>query len=336
MAKDKVLLMKLRYVLFVIIAAISLLLNLPMQPVFAQSTKEPTGFSNVTLWIYPEYDDPRLLVMLEGKITGAEAPALVRFLVPAAAEMYSAGGKDAQGNYTGGPPNRKTSSIPGWDEISYELPAETFRVEYYADEIVGMPDKTISYDFGFLYPISDLRVVVQQPLKASNFAVIPAGTASSEEQFKVQTYNFSNLSPAPDKPVHFDVSYTKLDLNPSIQSEQGNSTGSSPSPSGTGLSGGWITLITVSAVVIAVVFFWLGSKRKSRHKAGDGAQRMPTRAERRKRSAQLQKKGKTGVPEKGQAKTRKPESKADEVCYRCGGPVTSSDRFCPICGNKLD
>lgn len=324
--------MKLRSVLFIIIAAISLIFNLQAPPVFAQTTREPTGLRNVTLSVYPEYDDPRLLVMLEGNITGVDAPALVRFLVPLGAEMYSAGSKDAQGKYTGGPPNRKASSVLGWDEISYELKTETFRVEYYTDEIVGLPDKSISYDFRFLYPISDLRVIVQQPLKAQNLAVVPNGTATNEGQFKVQTFNFTNLTPDPANPLHFDISYTKSDLNPSIQSTSGNSSGNLPS-SGTNSSLGLITLITVGVVVTAMVFFWLGGKKK--HKPGYTAQRPPPRAERR-RGSQAQKRTETKVIAKRQARAQEAKPGTDEFCYQCGSPVDSSAKFCPACGNKLD
>ncbi len=105
--------MIIRYVALLLAAAMSLAFGTQVQPVFAQS-KEPTGFKNVTLWINPEYDDPRLLVMLEGKIVGVDAPAQVRFLVPAAAQMFSAGSKDAQGKYSGGPPSRRRGN--GWSQ----------------------------------------------------------------------------------------------------------------------------------------------------------------------------------------------------------------------------
>jgi hypothetical protein len=156
--------MKSRYLLLIVMAAISLISVLQMQPLFAQTNTEPAGFKSVTLWVYPEYDDPRLLVMLEGKISGAQAPLTIRFLVPQGGELNSLGSKDAQGNYSRAPDlpiaeqtegsffHRKASSIPGWDEISYILANETFRVEYYRDEIFGQPDKEISFDFHWLYP----------------------------------------------------------------------------------------------------------------------------------------------------------------------------------------
>lgn len=182
-----------------------------------------TGFKNVTLWVYPEYDDPRLLVMLEGQISGTTLPALVRFLIPQSANLFSAGSKNTQGVYSEGPPDRKVSSIAGWDEISYTLPATaaTFRVEYYDDTIKGSPDKTIGYDFRRLYPISDLNVVIQQPLKASNFNVVPTGIKTTENNFNVVTYSKNNLTTDPGtQPLHFDISYIKQDSTPSLGSTQ--------------------------------------------------------------------------------------------------------------------
>jgi hypothetical protein len=175
-------------------------------PVQAQ-TPEPTALKSVHLWVNPEYDDPRLLVMLEGQIVGAQAPARVRFLVPSTAEMYSAGSKDALGKYSGGPPDRKASSIPGWDEISYTLTAGTFRVEYY-DSIGDLPDKAFTYEFHRLYPIEGLTVIVQQPRKKAGFSVNPPGKVGTDpEGFTVQTYTYANLDAA--TPVKFDIRYSR-------------------------------------------------------------------------------------------------------------------------------
>ncbi|MEW6034539.1 MAG: hypothetical protein AB1603_06770, partial [Chloroflexota bacterium] len=183
----------------------------------ARSETEPTDLKSVRLWVYPEYDDPRLLVMLEGKIEGASPPATVRFLVPAGAEMYSAGSMDSQGKYSGGPPRRKPSDLPGWDEISYEVTSDTFRVEYYHDIIQGQPDKTIAYEFRTLYPITVLLVTVQEPLRSSDFVVVPrAHFNDSGEGFRYHQYSFPGLGR--DETLKFDISYTRSDPDPSLGS----------------------------------------------------------------------------------------------------------------------
>lgn len=233
---------KFRYVLLVIISVISLGWG-GLSQALAQTDTEPTGFKNVTLWVNPEYDDPRLLMMLEGKIVGASAPVRVRFLVPSAAEMYSAGSKDAQGKYSGGPPDRKASTIPGWDEISYELKTDTFRVEYYDPAIPSQPDKKIAYDFHTLYPISDLRVAIQQPRKATDFTVTPNGAVGTDsEGFAVRLYNYTNLDAGAS--LHFDIAYTRTDSKPSLST---NTAGSSTRPL---IVGGTIAALAIIVFVV--------------------------------------------------------------------------------------
>ena len=81
--------MKNTYLLLLLFISIGLLLiGADLSRALAQPENEVTGYENVQLWVYPEYDDPRLLVMLEGQIVGVEPPAEVRFLVPSASEMY--------------------------------------------------------------------------------------------------------------------------------------------------------------------------------------------------------------------------------------------------------
>jgi hypothetical protein len=138
---------------------------------FAQEGEDAVSFGNVRLWVYPEYDVPRLLVMMEREIVGVDIPATVRFLVPETAVMYSVGSKDEAGVYSGGPPDRVSSEVSGWDVISYSLTSATFRVEYYDDTIRGNPDRSIDYQFRALYPIADLIVYAQEPLGSLDYAV---------------------------------------------------------------------------------------------------------------------------------------------------------------------
>ncbi len=300
--------MKFRFLLILVLALVSLSGSY-MQPALAQTGNEPTGFKNVTLWLNPEYDDPRLLVMLEGKIIGVNAPARIRVLVPTAAEMYSAGSIDATGNYTGGPPDRKTSAIPGWDEISYDLQTDTFRVEYYDSIIVGQPDKKISYYFEFLYPISDLSVVIQEPRKSTNFKVTPEGT------------------PGKDSGLHFDIAYTKSDPHPSLSIDAIDS-GASPTGSqeaftvhrysysnlvpATGSSGVNVPLMVgvIAGVCAVVVFIILMNRSRPQPRAVRQSVKS-SRAERRRNRG------------------------GNRVCSQCGRSVEEGHQYCPYCGNKV-
>jgi hypothetical protein len=265
----------------------------------AQAENESERFENVDLWLYPEYDDSRLLVMLEGQIVGVEAPTTIRFLVPAAAEMYSAGSMDISGQYSGGPPNRQPSAIPEWDEISYELQTDTFRVEYYDPIIIGKTDKTISYEFRWLSPISQIHVIVQEPRQSSNFSVLPEGNLfTGSDGFILHLYDYFDLDD--EQPISFDITYTKSNPLPSLSIEEENSN---------------TALIIILAIALCALFVggfvWF---KKSKPK---------TRAERRRIAR--------GAPVSGSIEKSSPR----RFCSQCGQSIKESSRFCSLCGTKL-
>jgi hypothetical protein len=265
----------------------------------AQAENEPEGFKAVRLLVYPEFDDPRLLVMLRGEIVGAEAPVKVRFLVPATAEMYFTGAIDAAGQYFPSQPQREPSAIPGWDEISYELTTDIFLIEYYDPIIIGQSDKTISYEYRWLHPISHIHVMVQEPRQSSNFSVSPAGrTSTGDEGFTYHMYDYYDLDDEP--PLGFAITYTKSNPLPSLAIEK-ESTNTA------------LIVITVVGLcaLIAAGFIWV---KKSRPKAG---------AERRRAAK--------SAPVREPTEKRLPR----RFCDQCGQSLEESSRFCSYCGTKL-
>ena len=222
-------------------------------------------------------------------------------MVPSTAEMYSAGSKDAQGQYTGGPPQREPSSIPGWDEISYDVIYKTFRVEYYDPIIIGRPDKSISYEFRWLYPISELEVIIQEPKHTTNFSVSPAGKIFVDNQgFNSYLYNYSGLDNEPS--IQFDITYSKSDTKPSLAIED----------EGTPDSLLAIIIALVLGIAVVGVFLWM-RKSKPRTRAARRQQARNTNAHARK-------------PADNQRKAR--------FCRQCGKPIEGSFKFCPHCGGK--
>ncbi len=296
---------KTRKPLMAVVVALGIIVLASSSPVLAQS-EQPTSLRNVIVSIYPEYDDPlqlgymAVLVMFEGEVTSANLPLPIRFLVPTDAVMYSAG-SGPRSQYVGGPPNRKSSQIAGWDEISYELQTSYFVVEYYAP-IIGQPDKAIQYDFRPLYPVNDLTVVVQEPKRSTDFAVSPQGSIGIDgEGFRVHTFSYANVSP--DAPLHFDVNYTKVDSRPSL-ANWGDT--------------GWPNITTIMVVIAVIVVPVSAVILLSRLRPK--SQFATTRAERR---------GAT------RASRHRQDSKA-KCCSNCGKARESMDQFCRYCGNELD
>src|SRR3972149_12304383 len=60
--------MKLRYLVLLAVAVLGLAFGRQPEAALAQTDNQTPAFKNVTLWLNPEYDDPRLLVMMEGKL----------------------------------------------------------------------------------------------------------------------------------------------------------------------------------------------------------------------------------------------------------------------------
>ncbi|MFC1948392.1 zinc ribbon domain-containing protein, partial [Chloroflexota bacterium] len=236
----------------------------------------------------------------------------VQFLVPTTAEMYSAGSMDSQGNYSGGPPNRKPSSVPDWDEISYQVTTDTFRVEYYDPVIFGNPEKTISYMFRSSYPMSDMEIIVQEPIGATDFTVSPEGDRFVDVAgFNSYLYQYTNLEV--DTTIQFDITYMKTAAAPSL-SLSGDTVAPSLSSPGENETPNYtlivITLVIVTVIVVAV-FAW---RRRT----------APiTRAELR-RTARM-----SGKPAPNGLKS------TPKFCSQCGNPVDGNHKFCPSCGTKI-
>jgi hypothetical protein len=285
-------------------------------------TAEPTALKNVKIWVNPEYDDPlkignpSLLVMIEGEIVGAQPPVTIRFLAPTSAQMYSAGSKNSFGEYKGGPPDRKASQVPGYDEISYQLTESIFRVEYYVPIAqLGEIQKSFTYDFLRFYPMQNLNVTVQQPKSSDNFTVSPPGTPSIDnEGFSVQTYTRTDLDAS--TPVKFDISYSRSVWEPSLSAAPTTGASNSGSSSNTGL----IIAIVVVAVVLGGGGVYLASRNTKKS-------RPVSRAERRRRTTA------TPAPARGKAS---PVGGTPAFCSQCGRKLDKPSRFCPDCGAAID
>lgn len=314
---------------WLLLPAVAVAMALGVVSTFAQDGEDGASFENVRLWLYPEYDDPQLLVMLQGEIVGVDIPATVRFLVPETAEMYSAGSVDEVGVYAGGPPDRAASQVPGWDEISYSLTSTTFRVEYYVDVIRGSPDRSIDYQFRALYPIADLKVYTQEPRASREYTVAGLGESSPvdydefDDRFAAHVFTYQNLAAA--DVLDFQIAYTRSTSEPSLVppvepsavDEDGGSTG---------------VVVAVTAAALIVLgggAFWVYRARG----AGRPRPATPARLEQRPRAEQRLRAAKR-QPETVPSARRK--ARAARFCTNCGERLSVSDRFCSGCGAKIE
>ncbi len=291
---------------------------------FAQDGEETVSFENVRVWLYPEYDDSRLLVMLEGEVVGVDIPLTIRFLVPEIAEMYSAGSIDEIDGYTGGPPDRAPSGVPGWDEISYTMTSNTFRVEYYGGETLGNPDRSIDYQFRTLYPIADLNVYAQEPMGSSDYTVTGLGESSPvdydgfDDRFAARVFAYQNLGVA--DVLDFQIAYARSTDEPSL----GLPAAVSSEVEGGGNSTGVAVAVTAAVlIVLGGGAVWVYRARGVPARAPVG-QSSPVNRER---------------PVKHRPETTrsvKGKARAGRFCTSCDERLSSADRFCSGCGARID
>ncbi len=158
----------------------------------------------------------------------------------------------------------------------------------------------MSYDVYSLYHIRNVRPIVQEPARSTNFKVSPQGVVGTDsDRLRIHTYNQADIGPG--APLHFDISYTKKDTRPSI----GGSSGGGPNTT---------VLIVLGVIAILVVVFIMISRLRSKR-----PQPVASRSLRRQA-----------------ARTAKGGQVKNKHCRYCGKPVQEADRFCPYCGKKSD
>lgn len=285
---------------------LSLILAFALFPASAlRAVEESLVIKDMTISIWPEYDDKRILVIYQGEFSdGSLFPQDVAFPAPVGAEinMVCALVKPDNGHdclvYL-------TDVEDGTMEISYRLPIPTYYFEYYYDGIEGQTARGFTHEFLSPYRIDSLRVEVQQPLESTDFSLAPAGATSMPERDGFQYYLYSFEDVAPGQAIRIDASVS------SASDQQGGSGNSS-------------LLLVMGIVMMAGVgvagWYVLSNRRTSPRKAAVAAGHA------------------------GRAGTAGPEApaagaprKAGKVsfCSQCGCNLDADDVFCSACGAEI-
>lgn len=296
-------------------------------PVGAQTAAPVIEQAELRLW--PEYDDPGVLVIFSGSFAAKTTfPLLAAFPIPAGARNVQATYQDASGTLI----NRPFDIQNG--KLTYELPSAAFHMEYYVDRSPSGEQRAIVYAFEAPYEIQALRVAVQQPARATGFTLTPAAE-SSEQGNDGLTYHVLNRQnvPAGEK-IALALNYAKPDtgltapqlaVTKTEASAQGGQTvqGSSATNAST-WSTDWLPwlLIGLGVVLLAgIVTYWL----LTQHRKSAPTSTTPARTLVAIRNS----------PSSNLRPTAPPEAAPDQGsahCTNCGNALRSHDRFCVQCG----
>ncbi len=290
-----------------LILAVALLPGLAAGQPGTGAQKGNPRLSTLSIQIWPEYDRPAALVILNGELpVGAALPAVVSLRLSAAS-----GGPHAVAASTGAgatpfnvPYERRNAD--DFVTLRFETPQRFFHVEFYEPLATGTPERNFTYVWPGDLAADRVTLVMQQPAAATGLSALPVLDAASAGQDGL-TYRSAELGALEaGTPLPITVSYTKADARTSaeiLRTKAPDPSGAQslgPPPSSTASAGfpGWVPA-SAGAAVLAIlaggsIFWWRRRNRISGATAG-------------------------GV----------------RYCTKCGAKPSAGDGFCAKCGARL-
>jgi hypothetical protein len=179
----------------------------------AQTTDSGLQISSMEIDIWPEYDQPSVLVIYRISFDSlTNFPSTVNFTIPASAgNPSSVAMKDVDGLLY----DLEYSVTPdgSWNRIRFITSSPDIQIEFYDPYIESAPDlRTYSYRWISDYAINDLKLVVQQPRFVSNIDISPdygTGKINPDDHLKYFTLDLGSLKRGAY--VNTGISYIKSD-----------------------------------------------------------------------------------------------------------------------------
>ena len=198
---------------------------LAARPALAQEPANPADLriQQLSVQVMPEFDDPRVLVIVQGRVAATHFPVTVTFRLPnnaqinqmATVNMASAGTTTATYQTQPDPADAR------WQLVSYSLDGAHFFYEYYYDPIVGSTDKEFTYTLSSYHAVEQASVEIQQPAAADDFRTVPAAASSRlDENLRLYYHRLEVGALDAGQEVSIGVSYHKSDPDPSLTWEQ--------------------------------------------------------------------------------------------------------------------
>jgi hypothetical protein len=294
-----------------------LLLLCLLSPLRAQA-QNPVIFSSMSIDIWPEYDQPSVLVIYKIALDSTTPlPAKISIRIPnAAGDPSAVAEQQADGSLYNLTYTRQVNG--DWATISFTTASSKIQLEYYDP---GLTKDGNSRHFEYTWPgdyaISQLTLQVQQPVGATDMVISPslgAGTAGTDNLIY---YNQDVGAVSAGQTIHLTIDYQKTNNQ---LSAEGSLAPSAPVPqsSATDLNISawlpWILGILGAGLIIGgIVWFWRTGRQR------------PARQPRRRRS-----KADSIEPDTD------PSLEEEAIyCSQCGKRASPGDQFCRSCGTPI-
>jgi len=283
----------------IMIAAIMSMVAAPGRAARAQTE---TRLANLTIKVWPEFDQPNVLVFYIGQAAGPSGETALAFTLPPGAAINAVAYQGADGNLLSNANYKQTGDL-----LTVTSPNGSFHIEFY-DPALKFDNDARSYQstWNSPYAVDQLDWYVQQPVGAGALALDPASSEEIVGEYDLFIQRVNAGSVAANSPQTLKVSYSKSDSQLSwdaIQQQAGTQPSASGStPPASGDDAGQVTLLIVAAVAAVA----LGAAFTTYYVR--------------------EVKGRSKV-----AKAVPPE----RFCAECGTQARPADKFCRKCGAKL-
>jgi mono/diheme cytochrome c family protein len=288
--------------------------------------------ARLRLSIWPEYDDPRVLIMLRGEMTPRQAfPASITLPIPKGAEIIGAGMISEQNELLLHP----HQVLPGdtQDTLQLNLPVPRFFVEFYYNPFTTSgSEKRFVYPAPTTYPIELFEVDIQQPLKATAFTIDPVPMGMTDNQgFTYHQFIYRNIGKGHSQT--FTIAYTKTATTPSVSKQQ-----PTPQPTEKARARSGNTLVALSIFAGAILLFagcaWLMQRSQRLHMPITTAP-APSVSMSDTLLALLRDDAQPQETEAADVPPRLPQTRVINFCANCGRKLLPDDRFCSGCGKPI-
>lgn len=320
-------------------STIIFILALLLPGLAAAQSGEPT-LSNLTVEVWPEFDQPNVLVIYRIELSeDTPLPATLTFHFPAYIDGMHAVAVERDGRLLTPEENALQTDTTA-DALAVTLTANDrkLQMEYYDPQILSKQDQDRQLDFSFAvdYPVDNAIVQIQEPLESSNFKLNPeAGNKFADNNgLNYQRLDIAGL--AAGDTVDLKASYSRSTDTPSANLMQASATTPEPAtdaasvevitneaPEPGGLPIGYLLVGAGVLLLLATGGYWWWSNRAPATPVAARSGPQQQRAPRKKRRT---------ATAGGSTKTKATASGG--YCHQCGTALRSDSKFCHVCGSE--
>jgi hypothetical protein len=279
---------------------------------FPAQAQSETRLSSVNVEIWPEYDQPAVLVICHISLApDATLPATLDLRVPAQAEVFAVAVSDSASGLLNAPYDRTVQGL--WATLKITANSRDVQVEYYDALVKIGTARHIVYEWTGDFTVDSFAVTIQQPIGATDMVSDPILTKSSVGQDGFVYYQSSPQPLAAGQSFTLTADYQKA-------TDALSTTGLPVQPTQP-LNGSTLGRVTMSSilpwvlagiggalVVVGIVgglYLWKSGTHRS------------------------------SASRKHHTQPHQASETSEVYCYQCGKRAQPGDVFCRTCGMRL-